>query len=46
MKIRNRIFMKKHNVSQKKFYELTYIIEDCQLKKLSELTERFRKRNG
>ena len=46
MGIRDKIFKKKHNVCQKKYYELIYIIEDHQQKRLSELTERFRKING
>ena len=46
MSIRDKIFKKKHNVRQKKYYELTYIIEDYQQKRLSELAERFRKING
>lgn len=46
VKIRNKIFAKKDNICQKKFYELTYIIEDYQLRRISELSEGFRKRNG
>lgn len=44
--IKDKIFKKKRNVCQKKFYELTYIIEDNQRKRLSELAERFRRING
>lgn len=44
--IKDKIFKRKRNVCQKKFYELTYIIEDNQRKRLSELAERFRRING
>ena len=46
MSIRDKLFKKRHNVHQKKYYELIYIIEEHQQKRLSELTERFRKING
>ena len=46
MKIWDKIFKRKCNVPQKKFYELIYIIEEHQEKRLSELAERFRKING
>ncbi len=46
VRIQNKILAKKHSICQKKFYELTYIIEDYQQRRLSELAESFRKRNG
>lgn len=46
MNIRDKLFKKKSKFCQKKFYELTYIIEEHQRKPLSELAERFRKVNG
>lgn len=46
MRIKDKIFKKKRNMCQKKFYELTYIIEDNQQKRLSELAERFKIING
>lgn len=46
MGIKDKIFKKKRNVSQINFYELTYIIEDGQRKRLSELAERFKRING
>lgn len=46
MEIKDKLFKKKRNVCQKKFYELTYIIEGSQKKRLSELTKRFEKVNG
>ena len=44
----NKIFGKKHNQKfcQQKVYELTYIIEGSQQKRLSELAEKFREVNG
>lgn len=45
MKIWDKLF-KKRNVCQKKFYELTYMIEANQEKKLSALAKRFQKVNG
>jgi len=44
--IRDKVFGKKRKVYQKKFYELTYVIEDYQQKAFFELAERFRKVNG
>ena len=46
MRIKDKLFRKKRSGCRKKFYELTYIIEERQQKRLSELTERFRKING
>ncbi len=46
MRIKNKLFKKKRTINQKKFYELTYIVEDNQQKRLSELAERFKKING
>lgn len=42
----DRCKIKIWNYSQKKFYELKYIIEDKQQKRFSELTKKFRKING
>ena len=38
--------MKEKKTSTKKFYELTYMIEDNQQKRLSELAEKFGRING
>lgn len=46
MGIKDKIFKKKRNICQKKFYELTYIIEGNQQKRFSELAERFKRING
>ena len=46
MGIKDKIFKKRQNVCQKKFYELTYIIEGGHIKKISELAEKFKKING
>ena len=46
MKIWDKILKRKRDVPQKKFFELIYIIEEHQEKRLAELAERFRKING
>ncbi|MBD5451914.1 MAG: hypothetical protein HDR25_04670 [Lachnospiraceae bacterium] len=46
MSIREKLFRKKSKICQKKFYELTYVVEEHQRKPLSELAKRFRKVNG
>lgn len=46
MRIWDKIFKKKQNTGAQKFYELTYIIEGSQQKRLSELAERFQRING
>lgn len=46
MGIKDKIFKEKQDIYRNKYYELTYIVEEREQERLSELVKKFKKING